>query len=96
MLMSYKRHMNYESSNFHSELFQMKPNVNLVFVPSLLVVCRCVGVCHCTPQTLELLVAYRPILSALIVCLSYFRHLKTQSVSHDSTLVTLHLSLYWW
>ena len=66
MLMSYKRHMNYESSNFHSELFQMKPNVSLVIVPSLLVVCRCVGVCS-APQTLELLVACRVILSALIV-----------------------------
>ena len=44
----------------------MKPNVNLTFVPSLLVVCTCVGVCR-TPQTLELLVVYRVTLSALIV-----------------------------
>ena len=50
----------------------MKPNVNLTFVPSLLV-CTCVGVCR-TLHTLELLVADRVILSAFIVA---FRILGT-------------------
>ena len=89
----------HESCNFHSKLFQMKPNVNLTFVPSLLVVCSCVWR---GSVLLEVTLVHHRLWSywwpielfyLLLFCLSYFRYLKTQSMSHDSTLATLHLSL---